>query len=297
MESAEAQQRVARINRLIGLPDVAVWQYQEALDRFEELVARDAGNARFQDDLAQILAELGELLSPMEDRRAEARQYLERAQRLLEAEVAAQPKSASSRRELARVVGDMAQLDYAEDHLDQARALWKRVIDMIGVLASEHPGNLDDRISLASAQMGLGRVLAANPATLDQAAQAFTRGIDLRQAITRKYPDRVDQIYRLALEQSERAGFYQASGQLEPAFESGNQAAQLFEQLDRRFPDTVPYQTGLYLAYDSLSRLRNQQGETAEALRLVGTGPNRARAAGSATPQGTCLPDRPLAIS
>ncbi len=266
-ESAEAQKRVARINRLIGLPDVAVWQYQEALDRFEELVTRNAGNARFQDDLAQILAELGELLSPMEDRRAEARQYLERAQRWLEAEVAAHPNSASSRRELARVVGDMAQLEYAEDHLDQARALWKRSIDIIGVLAAEHPGNLDDTISLASAQMGLGRVLAANPATLDQAVQAFTRGIDLRQAITRKYPERVDQIYRLALEQSERAGFYQAAGQLEPAFESGNQAAQLFEQLDRRFPDTVPYPTGLYLAYDSLSRLRNQQGETAEALR------------------------------
>ena len=227
----------------------------------------------------------------MEDRRAEARQYLERAQRWLEAEVAAQPNSASSRRELARVVGDMAQLEHAEDHLDQARALWKRSIDIIGVLAAEHPGNLDDTISLASAQMGLGRVLAANPATLDQAAQAFARGIDLHQAITRKYPDRVDQIYRLALEQSERAGFYQASGQLEPAFESGNQAAQLFEQLDRRFPDTVPYQTGLYLAYDSLSRLRNQQGETAEALRWIGTGPNRARAAGGTAPQGSCLPD------
>ena len=141
------------------------------------------------------------------------------------------------------------------------------MIDLLGVLASERPGNPDDGISLASAQVGLARVLAANPATLDQAAQAFTRGIDLRQAITRKYPDRVDQTYRLALEQSERAGLYQASGQFEPAFESGKQAAQLFEQLDRRFPDTVPYQTGLYLAYDSLSRLRNQQGETAEALR------------------------------
>jgi|GEM_PF-2252111 len=267
VESAGAQKRVGRINRLIGLPDVAVWQYQEALNRFEELAASDAGNARFQDDLVQILAELGELLSPMEDRRFEARQYLERAQRLLEAEVAAQPKTASSRRDLARVLGDMARLDYAEDHLDQARSLWKRVIDMLGVLASERPGNPDDGISLALAQVGLARVLAANPATLDQAAQAFTRGINLRQAITRKYPDRVDQIYRLALEQSECAGFYQASGQIDPAFESGNQAAQLFEQLDRRFPDTVTYQTGLYLAYDSLSRLRNQQGETAEALR------------------------------
>ena len=84
--------------------------------------------------------------------------------------------------------------------------------------------------------------------------------------MTSKYPDRVDQTYRLALEQSERAGFLQAAGQLEPAIEAGTQAAQLFEQLDRRFPDTVPYQTGLYLIDDGLSRLRNQQGETAEAL-------------------------------
>ena len=35
----------------------------------------------------EILTELGEILLPMEDRRAEARQYLERARCLLEAEV------------------------------------------------------------------------------------------------------------------------------------------------------------------------------------------------------------------
>ena len=143
VESAEAQKRVARINDLIGLPDVAVWQYQEALDRFEELAAADAGNARFQNDLVQILAELGELLSPMEDRRSEARQYLERALRLLEAEVAAQPKSASNRRELARVLGEMARLDYAEDHLDQARSRVEasdRFARCPGLRASWQPG-------------------------------------------------------------------------------------------------------------------------------------------------------------
>ena len=267
MESAEAQKRVGRINRLIGLPDVAVWQYQEALNRFEELAADDAGNSHFSDDLAEILTELGEIVSPMEGRRAEARHYLERADHLLRAEVLKQPKSAPIQRELARVVSDMAQLEHVEDHLDQARALWKQAIDMLDVLASEHPGNLDDTISLASAQVGLARVLAANPITLDKVVQTFTRGINLRQAVTRKYPDRVDQIHHLALDQNELAGFYQASGQFESAFEQWKQATTLFEQLDRRFPDTVPYQTGLYLTYDSLSRLRNQQGGTAEALR------------------------------
>ena len=266
-ESAGAQKRIALINRLIGLPDVAVWQYQEALSRFEALAARDTTSARFQDDLVEILTELGELLLPMEDRRAAARQYLDRAQHLLEADVAAQPESTSNRRELARVLSDLAQLEQAENHPDQARALWKQSIDIIGTLGAGHPGNPDDGIALASAQFGLGRALATNPVTLDQAAQAFRKGIELRQAITRKYPERVDQTYRLALELGELAGFYQASSQLEPAFESGNQAAQRFEQLDRRFPDTVLYQTGLYLAYDSLSRLRNQQGETAEALK------------------------------
>jgi len=267
VESAEAQKCVGRINRLIGLPDIAVWQYQEALKRFEELAVRDAGNAPIRDNLAQILTELGELLLPMEDRRAEARQYLERAQNLLQTEVSARPMSATSRRELARVLSDTAQLEYTENRPDQARALWKQAIDIIGVLASEHSDNPDDGISLASAQIGLGLALATNPATHDQAVQAFTRGINLRQAITRKYPNRVDQVYRLAFEQGELAEFYQASGQLEPAFENGTQAVQLFEQLDRRFPETVPYQMGLYLASDGLSRLRNQQGETAEALR------------------------------
>ncbi len=296
-ESAEAQKRIGRINRLIGLPDVAAWQYQQALDRFEGLAATRPGQyAASRTTCVEILTELGEILSPMEDRRSEARQYLERARGLLEAEVAALPKVAASRRKLARVVGDLAQLEHAENHLDQARALWKRAIDMIGVVSSEHPGNLEDAISLASAQVGLGRVLAANPETLEPAAKAFARGIDLRQAIIHKHPDRVDQIFRLALEQSERAGLQQASGELEPAFESGHQAAQLFEQLDRRFPDTVPYQTGLYLAYDSLSRLRNQQGESAEALRWSEQARGCARAAGCAASQGPCPPDRPVTI-
>ena len=105
-ESAEAQKHIAQINRLLGLHDVAAWQYQEALSRFEALAATDPGDVRFQDDRTEILTELGELLLPVADRRAEARQYLEQALRQLEADLTARPKSTATRRDLARVVGD-----------------------------------------------------------------------------------------------------------------------------------------------------------------------------------------------
>ena len=268
--AAEAQHRIARIDHLIGLPDIAAWQLERAIDRYEELIAHDPGETRYQDDLASLLDELGEVLLSMEGRSTEALPFLERAQSLLEVGLAAGPKATARRRELARVLGNLAEVERAANHPDRAQANLTRAIGILDDLIAANPQKVDDRIALASAQIALGRVLSASPETFEQAVAAFTKGIDIRRAINQEHPDRFDQVHELAQDLGDLAATEQKAGRLEAAVQSENQALELFEQLDRRFPDMVSYQTALYLAYDMAGQLRSQQGEIKLALRLAG---------------------------
>ena len=92
------------------------------------------------------------------------------------------------------------------------------------------------------------------------------QGVELRQQIVRDWPDRTDQIHRLAVELNELATLYQATGQVKPAIETELRSLTLWEQLDRRFSKNELFQTNLYLACDNMSRLLNMQDETKEAL-------------------------------
>jgi tetratricopeptide (TPR) repeat protein len=264
-EAAEAQAKVARATRLIGLPEEAVVQYEQAVARREELVNRHPEAARQMDRLIGTLTELGELLASIQGREEEALRQFGRARELIERGDAARRASAARRRELARVLAGIAGIEQRRDRPDQAQASLRRAIELFGGLASESSATTDDQAALASAQVVLGNLLAAREGMFGQAVAAFTRGIDLRREITREHPERVDQVHRLAVDLAALASLRRAAGQLDLAIEEGGRALELLEQLDRRFPDHVPYQTGLYLACDMMSRLRNQQGEASAA--------------------------------
>ncbi len=268
--AAEAQHRIGRINYLIGLPAVAAWQLEKAIDRYEELMVLAPGKDRYQDDLANLLDELGEVLLSMEGCSMVALPFLERAQSLLEERLATGPKTTLRRRELARVLGNLAQAKRAVNYPDRAQANLTRAIGILDELVVANPGNVNDQVAMASDQIALGRLLAINPETINPAVGEFTKGINLRQAIIREHPDRFDQVHELALDLGELAATEQKAGRLELAVQSENQALELFEQLDRRFPDMVFYQTDMYLAYDKAGQLRAEQGEVTLALRLAG---------------------------
>ena len=244
-------------------------QFELAVARQEELVKRQPEAARHTDRLIGTLTDLGELLSTIEGRGEDALHSFERARGVIEQGDAARRASASRRRELARVTAGIAEIERRRDRPDQAQASLRQAIDLLDGLASEDLATTDDRILLASAQVALGHLLAAQDGMFDQAVAAFTRGIDLRQTVTREHPERIDQVHRLAVDLGSLASLRRAAGQLDLAVEDGGRALELLEQLDRRFPDHVPYQTGLYLAYDMMSHMRNQRGEAAAALALA----------------------------
>jgi non-specific serine/threonine protein kinase/serine/threonine-protein kinase len=264
--AAEVQTRIAQITRLIGPPAEAAWQFEKAAARAEALAEQHPEAADDRERLIRTLTDLGEVLLPMEGKRGEAVAALERARGLIESKNANQPMSVSRRRALARVLADLAEIERQEGRPEQARSTLQRVLELTTPLVSAKSPDPDDRITLASTQIELGRLLSTREGMFDQAVAAFKQGVDLREALVREHPERVDQVHQLALNLSELALYERGAGHLESAAQDGSRALERFEQLDRRFPDHLPYQTGLYLTCDMLSHLRNQQGESAAAL-------------------------------
>ncbi|QEH35258.1 Serine/threonine-protein kinase PknB [Aquisphaera giovannonii] len=273
-DAARARMRLAQIHRLLGVGDLAAWQYEQALDAYEGLIAARPGHSEFQEDLIRILTDLGGLLIPRRDRHEQARQVLERARSMLEGESAPKLVGKARSRALGEALAAIATLEGAEDRLGPARAAWRRAIEIETALTAAKPPRVDDLAALASAQVGLGRSLAASPETAADGIAAIRKGLEIREDIVKTNPARVDQIEQLAIEQSGLATLLQSAGQVDPAIEAATQAAATFERLDRRFPENTPYQSGLYLVHDLLTRLQNKKGEIAAALGHA----NRARA-------------------
>ena len=160
---------------------------------------------------------------------------------LLEDGLAAGPKPAARRRELARVLRQSC----------RSRAHGQSSRPRPGKLDPRHwhSGRSDRREPLSRLtirlpwprpQIALGRVLSASPETLDQAVAALTKGIELRQTITREHPDRVDQVHELALDLGELAAIEQKAGRLEPAVEAESQAWSSSSSLIGDFPTSFP---------------------------------------------------------
>jgi tetratricopeptide (TPR) repeat protein len=264
IESARTRHRIGRIYERMGLFEVASWQYAESLAAFEDL-EKDTPGQRFPEERAELLGTLGELLRSQPARRGEARAQLEQAMDLLKD--AATPKAPLPRRRLlARVLGSLAELEQAEEHPEQAADAWQQAVAIHEAIVSGSSATNEDRAALASSLIGLGRVLATVPATTAPGLAAMARGVELRQAVVRAGPSMPDQAHELARNLSDLAHLHQTLGETGLAVDHARRAVEVYEQLDRRFPDTVAYQMGLYLAYDRLSRLLGMRNETKLAL-------------------------------
>jgi non-specific serine/threonine protein kinase/serine/threonine-protein kinase len=264
--AAGAQSRIAQITRVIGSPGEAVWQFKNAVARQEALVQHHPGNPQYEDGLIDILTNLGEVLLAGEGKREEALRLFKRAGQWIEPKNGNWPIPESRRRVLIRVLGDIAQIERETGQAEQARESLERALELASMMAAEKTFTLDDQVALASTQVALGRLLMTRQETLDQAVMLLTKGIHLRQTITREHPERADQVYQLALDLTDLASLQQTTGRLEAAGQAGRRALDLCAQLARRFPDYAPYETSLYLACDMMSHLSNQQGESAAAL-------------------------------
>lgn len=265
-EAAFAQKDIARIDRLIGLTDIAAWQYENAMEHFQELISRHPQIALYKDELLDMLINLGEIKLAMNGHQSEARQFLESAFNLLESASSSHSETIERQREHARIQQDLAQLERFEGHLNRARIAWTESLQILTDLVNKNPQSTMDKIALATAKFGLGRIFIADRSNTVHGISLLNQGIELREKIIDENPERTDQVHQLALELSELAALYQGTGDHEPAQKAERRSLTLFEQLDRRFPKTADFQTNLYLSYDRMSRISNSQGDTKGAL-------------------------------
>ncbi len=268
--AAVAQERIARIDRRIGLLDVAAWQMEQAISRYDDLITRYPGEMRFQASLTIALDELGETLLSMEGQSGRALTVLERALGFLEAKPSGSRESSAHQRELARVLGNLAEAQRQANQPERAQSNLVRAIRILNKMNTAKPPDVADRVNLAADHVALGRLLGDRPEVHDQAVEEFSKGIKLRQIIAHDHPDRLDQLHEQALDLEELASLEQKAERLDAALEDQNQAVALLERLVGRFPDAVPYLREQYLAYDRMSRLQAQRGERKTALELAG---------------------------
>ncbi len=126
--AAGAQSRIAQITRVIGSPGEAVWQFKNAVARQEALVRHHPEDSQYEDDLIHLLTDLGEVLLTGEGKREEALHLFKRAGQWIEPGNGKQPIPQSRRRELIRVLGDIAQIERETGQAEQARESLERAL-------------------------------------------------------------------------------------------------------------------------------------------------------------------------
>ena len=267
-ELAAASSHLARITGEIGSPAQAVPQFEQAVALWESLVADRPREAAYQEELAHTLNDLGAVLARREGRHDEALRTFRRAQDLLEPGPAADPRSVSRRRELSRLLQNIAPLQHAEGEPEEAIQSLDRSLAIESQLAAEDPQSLDPRIAMARARSLLGQVLVEQPAGLEPALEACQKAVEILEAVTRDHPELADPSYRLALYLEDLNVVQQLAGKLDSALKSLHQAVEILERLDRQHPSVLEYQGGLASIYNMLSELHRRRLEPADSLAI-----------------------------
>ena len=268
-ELATAQASVAKIISLTGTATGAISRYQQAVDLWEKLVAEHPDNPDYQANLAQTLTDFGTVLLPLDGQLDAALGVLLRAQTLVEALIAADPQSAPRRRELGRILLNIAEIQRQQGTPDDAIISLQRVLAIVSQLDTEEPESLESRIALAEAYSRLGRLLAGQPAELREAMTDYEQAIEIQGSVNQEHPELPEQAYRLASDLSDLNVLQQKMGQSNLALENLSRALHIFEQIAQLYPHVAPYQKGLGTTYNMMSNLEAQRGEKAAALEFA----------------------------
>jgi tetratricopeptide (TPR) repeat protein len=269
----DARLRAARLCRAVSPPAEAAWRYRDAIRQMESFLVEQPTAAQVREELVRGLNELGEILLGMNEAGEETSRVLTRALSLLDPQGIGKPSSSARRRELARTYTHLAELARQQGDFPQARSSIERAIQMAAPLVDRETAYGADLELLAGAHSARGRILLEQQESLDLVCAAIREGIRMRERLVHDDPNWTEQAYQLAVELFDFATFLKLTGDLAAAAEPGHRAVELFESLDRRFPNATPYQRGLYLSYDFVSRLQHQQGQITPAL----TSQNQAR--------------------
>jgi serine/threonine protein kinase len=235
LERARLHNELAVVLRAARRPGDAVREHQKALDVLRGI--KDA-SAEVRHEQARAHNLLG-AVQWRQQRAALAEKNQRTALAMLEKLVQEEPKSPAYRHTQARAYHDLSVVLWPGEQRPEAMEARTKAVEILEGLAAEHPGVPDYRSELAEILLSLPRVPGPRP--FREAQRRSTRALELSQELAKKYPAVPD--YQLLLARSsQRLGMLQAaSGRGEEGVANIRKAIALHRDLQKRFPEVLPY--------------------------------------------------------
>ncbi len=264
-ELATASTNLAQISSAIGATTTAVKEFEQAVARWDDLIAAEPANFVYREALARTLSKQGKLMMRLPGRRDEVYRIFRRASGLLEPLVA-DSRSRTAPHELSLVLQHLAEIEQEEGRGKEAIENTQRSLTIESKLAVSDPGVLDPLISMANGHALLGRILAIQPEGTDQAIAEQRQAVELLEKVNREHPELSEQAYELALCLGDLSNLEQTAGNLDSALASARKAVEGLERLERQHPTVSNYEHGLASAYRLVSELHRYRREPADAI-------------------------------
>jgi serine/threonine-protein kinase len=242
-ETAQANERLADISRLLGEHTSAKEAYDKAIGLLSHLLSESPADASYRYELAVSYSSLGEVLR-VTGHVEEADSSYQKALHLERQLITEFPDRPEYRRELARTYYNLGIL-YRETHKPaEAVAAFDQGIAALQQLSADHPGVAEYQQYLARGYLNLGPALRATGRS-KQAEEDYQRAIHLLAELTKKDPLVPDYRQELAVTYNNLGFLLEKAGRHDEAETAHQKALDLLDKLATQFPSVPVYRKEL----------------------------------------------------
>ena len=265
VELARAQTHLGEISGMTGATADALEQLENAVGRWENLVATQPANSVYREALAHALAEQGSLMMLFDGRREEALRNFQRARDLIEP-LAFSPVSVTAAHELAAILHNIAELERGRGQAKEAIEHIQKSLVIEAKLADKDSDAVEPIIAMAKGHAILGQILFSQPEGAEPAQAEYQQAVELLEKVNHNHPELSDQTFELAFLLGDLSGVQQTAGKLDSALASLTRAVEILEHLERRCPGVLNYEQGLANTYNLVGDLHRHRREPAEGI-------------------------------
>jgi serine/threonine protein kinase/tetratricopeptide (TPR) repeat protein len=269
-EVARAQQRAARIYRLLGQRDREGTHWQAALAMQRRLAEELPGEPAHRFDVSQTLHNLG-LWQQSANHLAEAESAFQEAIALRQALIQEFPDQPEYQAGLGRTYNALG-LFYrrARGRHAEAETAYHSGVAVQQALVDQHSGVAEYQSDLAATHQNLG-ALEFTRGRLDKAEAAWERGRELFVALVQNHPEDSGYVGGLAATNNNLSVVFLETGRVEQAQVAIRAALDSKEKLARDHRSVPVYRLDVASGYNNLSRIYERLGQGERQLEALAT--------------------------
>ncbi len=264
-EAGRAYTRVGDIQEMLGEHEAAEQSYDASRKLLSELSEEFPSNARYGQDLATCMNNLGQLLKNA-GRTPEAeqafREALDKRQKL-----ATDQDGMADKRELANIDNNLGSLLLVEGRFAEAEALLRQSLGLLEDIAKTSTEPVYQQ-NLARGHNNLGSLFAAIGRP-DEAETAFREALGILQHLAKIYPNAPEYRQELAVSYNHLGNLWRDTKPAK-AEEFYRQSLDLRNRLVADFPTAPTYRQEQAASYHSLGFLLQAAGRREEAEKAYG---------------------------